>query len=260
MALAHLIGKDGFQRYTEFYLEVGKDPESYLIMDNGVIEGDPRPIEELVEKAIQVNADELILPDVFMERHATLAKTYDALSKIKAHAYMNSKIARLKTMAVPQGKTLEEWFESARDLAALPIDAIGIPKVLAKLPSKNSPEGYWLNRLEALRMIQPLLQGTQTEVHLLGCWDTPLEIKAISNAIANDTCPKVRGTDSAIPYAYARKGMKMSEGPRPEGAIDFEADDLDPDDLTLRYNIMMWQVECADIDLDAKDNHIPRFW
>ncbi|MNB67133.1 hypothetical protein D3C75_136180 [compost metagenome] len=264
MALAHLIGKAGFEDYSAFYELKGKQDDKFLIMDNGLIEGDPRPIEEIVEKAKLLYASELVLPDVFRDSPATLS----AVERAFDYIYDNG-IYDLKVMAVAQGNTYEEWLANARELLKLPINTLGIPKVLTKLPYyKMTPggfttyekDGYWLQRLEALQALRVDLDATDVEIHLLGCWDTPLEAKRIANAVASGDCHEVRGIDSAIPWVYANAGMKMSEGERPVGPVDFGATNLDADDLTLKYNIHMWQRECADIDLEAPDKDIPYFW
>ncbi|MNP15528.1 hypothetical protein D3C76_1078910 [compost metagenome] len=52
----------------------------------------------------------------------------------------------------------------------------------------------------------------------------------------------------------------MSEGERPVGPVHFDAINLSPNDINLKYNIHMWQRECADIDLSSPDNDIPYFW
>lgn len=261
LALAHLVGKKGFDNYTDFYKRIGQDPHKFLILDNGLIEGDPRPIEEMVEKAGWLRADELVLPDVYMSRDETYREVHRALDKILA----KGKGRGVRRMAVAQGRTIEEWLASARELLKLPINTLGIPKVVAKLGWSDETNrkimwatgegGFWLNRLEVLRHLEAEIEASGVQIHLLGCWDTPLELKTIASAIARGECPEVRGTDSAIAYAHARIGQKMSEGDRPEGAIDFGATDLDPDDLILKYNIQMWQHECQ---VDGET--IPRFW
>jgi hypothetical protein len=264
MALAHLIGKAGFEDYTTFYELKGRQNDKFLIMDNGLIEGDPRPIEEIVDKAEKLHASELVLPDVFRDRNAT----WRAVNKALVYLHNKGKFD-MRVMAVAQGNTYEEWLESARELLKLPINTLGIPKVLTKLPHYKissgghisfEKDGYWLQRLEAIRALREELDAADVEIHLLGCWDTPLEAKRIANDVATGNCHEVRGIDSAIPWVYASAGMKMSEGERPVGPVHFDATNLDADDLTLKYNIHMWQRECADIDLEAPDKDIPYFW
>lgn len=110
MALAHLIRKDGFVEYTRYYQSVGQDPNQFLMLDTGLIEGDPRPVEELIEKAKFISADEMALNDVFMDREGTLIETYDALNKVKANGI------DIRTMGIPQGNCLADWVKGAREM------------------------------------------------------------------------------------------------------------------------------------------------
>jgi len=225
MCLAHLINRDDV--YTEFYKDIGRQPgNKYLIMDNGVIEGDPRPIEEIIKKALYVRADEIILPDVFLDKDATLVKSYEALG------YVHNNFP-LKVMAVPQGKTLDEWLECAIVMLDWDIDCIGIPKVLTKIAGRDG-------RLEALKCLGNKLRGL--DIHLLGCWNSPIEITLIERCVKNGEIRPVRGVDSVIAYVYAREGLLLSDADRPAGAIDFSAHDADESILTK--NIQMWRDSC----------------
>jgi len=57
---------------------------------------------------------------------------------------------------------------------------------------------------------------------------------------------------------YARAAMRMSDGPRPEGKIDFAARDADID--VLKYNIDMWQTETAALRPLDGDNKVVRLF
>lgn len=245
MALAHLIGKAGFESYTEFHKEVGHDPNKFLVLDTGLIEGDPRPIEELVEKAAYLKADEMVLPDVFMDKDETLRESHEALM------YVQSVYPTVRMMAVPQGRSLEEWIECAREILTWPVHTIGVPKVLTKLAGRDG-------RIMALEAIQEHLGDK--EVHMLGCWESPLELKLIENQVRDGKLKPVRGVDSAIAYVYARAGLRISEAERPEGAIDFSAKEADEE--ILRYNIALWKAECAALPPlgGGGSNKVARLW
>jgi hypothetical protein len=252
MSLAHLIGAAGYEPYTHFFKQIGRLPYTYLIMDNGLIEGRPQPIDVLVEKALMVEADELVLPDVFKDRAKTYAAVYDALDYLHKKQTLRG---RTGLMAVAQGTTLEEWIESAKDLLKLPIRALGIPKVLANLPGYTDG-GWWLNRLEALKAIEPLRMHSDIQIHLLGCWETPLEAKMISRAEADGVITPVRGIDSALPYVFARAGMKMSDGPRPDTSpIDFQLGGVNR--KLLQENITMWKHEC---NIQSDEDNVTKLW
>ncbi|MNU84617.1 hypothetical protein D3C71_743410 [compost metagenome] len=254
MCLAHLIGEPGYEPYTHFFKQIGRLPYTHLIMDNGLIEGNPRPIHELVTKALLVDADEIVLPDVFKDRAQTYAAVVDALQQLTDPDKGQPLRGRTSFMAVAQGASLEEWIESAKELMQLPIRTLGVPKVLCSLPGLSTTNG-WLNRLEVLKAIEPYRHGTQ--IHLLGCWDTPLEAKMISKAEAEGVISPIRGIDSALPYVFTRAGMKMSEGGRPDSSpIDFAMGGVDR--KLLKYNIDMWRHEC-NIHDTTKDN-VQRIW
>lgn len=241
LALAHLIDKEGFEQYSVFYHQIGMAPNKFLIMDNGLIEGDPRPIEELVQKASLIGADELVLPDVFQDTYHTL-KVADA-----ALEYMDANRVELRTMIVPQGNSYEQWLDCAKKMIGWNVSTISIPKIVTKMAGRDG-------RLKALVDLQELLHEFEVDVHLLGCWDSPLELKVIENAVRAGEIRPVRGVDSAIAYVYARSGFKMSEAPRPEGKIDFAAKDAV--ESALIYNIGMWKYECAALpSLDSRKDH-----
>lgn len=228
MVLAHLVQKEGFEVYTDFYREIGQNPNKFLLMDTGLIEGDARPVEELVEKAKFLHADEMVLNDVFMNCDETLRESHDALE------YVKSVHPEIRTMAVPQGQDIEDWFECAKEILTWPVDTIGIPKVLTKLEGPHA-------RLGALERIQDLLGDKQ--VHLLGCWETPLELKVIENYVRSEKIKPVRGVDSAIAYVYSQAGLRITDDERPTLKIDFNAQDADVD--LLQYNIDIWKNEAA---------------
>lgn len=225
MALAHLVSTDA--EYTKAYLNMSQEG-AYVIMDNGVIEGDQQPIEEIIRRARCIKASEIILPDVFLDCEATLESTRRALDIAR------ELVPDLKLMAVPQGKNLEEWLECAGIMLEWDIDCIGIPKILTKLEGRDA-------RLHALMELHErygkLLRTV--DLHLLGCWENPIECTMIEKAAADGLIPEVRGVDSAIAYVYAREDMLITQGPRPTGAIDFSAKDANREKLAA--NIAIWE-------------------
>lgn len=225
MALAHLIGKDAY--YTDFYTEMANAIGDYVILDNGVIEtGTPMPIEEIVRRANKIGAQELILPDALDDSNLTLDNACASIPY--ARKYFKGRL-----MAVPQGKTLEEWLDCVDLMLSLDIDVIGIPKRLVKIAGRDG-------RLCALRLLGRKLRGL--EIHLLGCWETPIEVTMIEQAVRRGEILPVRGVDSTIPYVYTRDNMLISQGPRPSGAVDFSAKDGNVD--MLIKNIKIWEDAC----------------
>lgn len=226
MALAHLIGKD--RVYTEFY-EKQASRGAFVIMDNGIIEGEPQPIDKLCKRATAIGAQEIVLPDAYRDMEKTLQQTSDAMD------YMLLNRIDLKVMAVAQGATFEEWCQCAVELLHMGIDTLGIPKVLTTMAGRDG-------RAEGIKYLYeeyPRLTKN-VQFHLLGCWDTPLECKTISKLVQQGDLPEIRGCDSAIAYVYARDGLRVCDGPRPSGAIDFGAKDADV--KILQENIEIWET------------------
>jgi len=228
MCLAHLIDKPGMENYTRFFKN-GIADDSYVIMDNGLIEGNPRPIEELIEKADMLGANELILPDVFKNSVETIKAVGAAMSYLENHP------TDINLMAVPQGKNLPDWLCCAEMLLQYPIKCLGIPKVLVSMGGRDGR----LQALDALYQRCPEISGL--DIHLLGCWQTPLEILTIAKAESQGLIPTIRGVDSAIPYVYARAGLRISDDDRPDSEpVNFEHGEVQ-NDLLLALNIEAWR-------------------
>ncbi len=229
MALAHLVNKPGMEAYTKFYAST----TDYVILDNGVIENDQVTIEELVKKAHIIAADEIILPDVYKDAKATYEKVAESIAWLNKNEHDNFKIH-----VVPQGSNMEEWLQCAHQLInrfGMEIDTIGIPKHL--IDTCNNRDARLL-AIAALTEMVPYL--SQYDIHLLGCWKTPLEVLTIAKASAQGNIPRVRSCDSAIAYVYARKGLKFSDDDRPDSdPIDFE-NGLIEDEMLLNYNLAAW--------------------
>lgn len=231
MALANLIGVD--REYTDYFIERGKEGK-FILMDNGVVEGDQRPLGELVEKALLINASEIILPDTIYNMRATLISSKAALLALKEMDLPFGLIA------VPQGETPEEWFLCAGEMLTWDIDTIGISKFVT--PKYTQFKGK--ARKACFGMLAAL--GCTKNIHFLGCWDDPNELADLASLeqLPNFTASKIRGTDSAIAYAFAREDRILSmENQRPMEEIDFAAEDAV--ERTLRINIERWRNYCA---------------
>lgn len=238
MALAHLINKPGMEKYTSFFKKKAAEENTFVIMDNGLIEGDPRPINELLDKAIAIGADELILPDVFRNSKETLRVVEDATIYLARHY---SEFGNMGFMAVPQGETLEQWLSCAVLLLENPaISCLGIPKVLVDIVGRD---GRYIAIKHLMERVGDL--GGR-DLHLLGCWRTPLEVSIMAKAVEQGDLPEIRGVDSAIAYVAARANLKLNAGDRPDSRpIDFEDGTIE--NLTmLRYNILLWR-DCVDM-------------
>lgn len=232
MCLGNLIGESGMENYTNFFKSraaAGK----FVIMDNGVIEGNPRPFVELINKAKVVGASEIVVPDVFQNKDATLASIREANTLLKRCPEMDS----VRRMYVPQGSTMEEWFECAEEIINKHSginDTIGIPKVLVTMGGRDA-------RIAAIKKLDEMYPCFKHRyVHLLGCWTTPLEITMADKASVCGEIHPIRGVDSAIPFVFARAGMKLDHDDRPDkNPINFEHSEVALP--LLKHNISLWR-------------------
>jgi hypothetical protein len=229
MCLAHLIDAPGMEVYTDFFKRHAAIPNNYVIMDNGLIEGNPRPIEELVEKAQKLGAQELILPDVFRDSHATL-KAID-----QAFDYISRNNVCINLMAVPQGRTLNAWISCANLIMDYPVKCLGIPKVLTDIAGRDGRA----NAILKLHEICP--EFKHFELHLLGCWTTAIEVLTLAKLAQQGVIHPIRGVDSALSFVYARAGLRLSDDDRPDSnSINFQEASV-PSKALLALNIRAWQ-------------------
>ncbi len=229
MCLGHLIGAPGMDEYTAFFMSAAAAGK-FVMMDNGLIENDPRPITELAEKAMLIGASEMIMTDVFCDKEATLKAIEEGVKALEG-------VEHPRLMLVPQGKTVDEWVECAHEIICkyTHLDyTIGVPKVLVHLGGRDG-------RVEALtKLVDRCPVAKHKTYHLLGCWTTPLEITIIDKLVQQGNLPNVRGVDSAIPYVYARAGKAMNSQDRPDSKpINFQHEEVPV--LMLLRNIHHWR-------------------
>lgn len=231
MALAHLIGVDPF--YTNHF-KLQSIGGAFIIMDNGAAEEAQVPtVEELFEKAMEIGASEIVLPDTLFDHETTLSKTYDAINRLLQLGW------RGKMMAVPHGKDRDAWVGiAATFLEWQPITAIGISKFLCKQWGPYA-RAWALGMMAHICRVSPKVD-IYKQIHLLGCWGDPMETAWLDNAFGGIL--NLRGTDSAIAYVYAQKGLKMNVGvPRPADEVEFTNRELELDMKLLKHNVEVWR-------------------
>lgn len=229
MALAHLVGNGIYRGIMKDRAQRG----DFILMDNGVVETgqalDPR---YLVARAFSIMASEIILPDVICDGEATLRMGESALHDVQKLGWVYPG----QVMAVPQGRTPNEWEACLREMLAWPVDTIGISKFT------------WLrqvfsSRWDILKEYGDYIDDRGKKVHLLGCV-SPLEIRSI-----NLTFPWVRGVDSGYPAFCAAGGQSVDPlGIRPDG-IEKDFDFLGGaqiDEWLMTRNYHRWLELCRD--------------
>lgn len=204
MFLTHMVEKYGM------YADTARNVFGYKILDNSVIElGGSVSMTRILGAAERINADEIILPDVFQNGPDTLRAVRYALNELD-RKYPNHNWP-YKLMAVAQGKDAEEWYDCYKELVAMrDIDVIGIPKVLAKMHPQGRP--YFVNELCDLY---------HKDHHLLGLWYSITELLEYEHPDA------IRSCDTVLLGYMAKHGLKTF-GVRPDGfTVDLEKDVID---------------------------------
>jgi hypothetical protein len=231
MCLGNLIDAPGMEKYTKFF-KARCAEKKFVIMDNGLIENDPRPLDELAKKAVDLGVNEMVMTDVFRDKDRTLKAIAEGMEQIRS-------VIHPRLMLVPQGNTVEEWIECTHQIILRYNPAhheytIGVPKVLAYIGGRDG-------RISALLGLMDKCPIARHQTfHLLGCWTTPLEITMIDKLTRQGNFPNVRGVDSSMPFVYARAGKGITSQDRPDSEpINFEKTAVNP--LLLRNNVRLWR-------------------
>jgi len=145
--------------YASFYQE-RKHRGHFVIMDTAAFEGHDTPLSLLTKAARIVQPDEIVLSDVFQDPVQTVRKSYAAASHLWDVGYDSF-------MAVPQGRTGEEYFECARTLARIRgVKTFGVIEEVQEL--FGQPRG---SIVSALKLMFP-----DKQIHLLGVSSTLTEM------------------------------------------------------------------------------------
>jgi len=193
----HLFDKDVRESYRQM-----RARGDYVILDNGVTEtGTPCDVRVLAEYALAIDAQEIVLPDVFDDGPGTLESTYKALEEFKK---LPTRPIDVKLMAVVHGKNLLEWTQVYETFLSCPdIDVIGFPKVM----TKNFGSRF-------MALVQLFNKGlvrrsSYKEYHLLGVWDSPYEVPAYKQ-----TFPWIRSIDTSVPVMCGIHNVQVSNPKR----------------------------------------------
>ena len=213
MFLTHLVEK--YPHYARFARKV----RGYKILDNSLIElGGAVDLQRVLDAAAHIDADEIILPDVFQDGPATIRAVKAAIQELLT-IYPEGKFP-YEIMAVAQGKDEKEWYECYQFLLSNPyVSVIGIPKVLAKMHPKGRP--YFVNELCDLQA---------KPHHLLGLWYSMSEFNEY-NSIDD-----IRSCDTVLSGYMAKYGLSGA-GVRPDGyTVDLEEDVIEYANYNNRDN------------------------
>lgn len=197
------------ENYKNYFINAKKEGR-FVMMDNGVAEGDLIDNDDLVNLAIEMKIDELIIPDTIgnkkqteIDRKIFLEKYYD---KLKSH--------NVNILSVIQGENLVEYYDDYYDLEVNDkINTIGIPFRMnyAKFNgSDTKEENCTNNRIMFLNTIKG-----DKQIHCLGC-NSINDILLIDYISRCDK--KIRSIDSKLiaRYGYSEEIIKIDDVTKPK--------------------------------------------
>ena len=218
MFLTHLVEK------YPFYAKLAREVKGYKILDNSLIElGGAVNLQRVLDAAAHIDADEIILPDVFQNGPETIKAVKASIDEL-LEIYPDGDWP-YKLMAVAQGKDEKEWYECYKALLNNPyVDVIGIPKVLAKMHPAGRP--YFVNELCNLKY---------KPHHLLGLWYSVNEFHEYTHI------EDIRSCDTVLLGYMAKHGLAKT-GVRPDGyTVDLENDVIDFSNYNFN-RIDLWRI------------------
>lgn len=237
--------------YRNHWIDLKKNKDCYIILDNGANEGKLSNDDELIKLACDMGINEVVTPDVYLDWYGTVDKTKNFL--IKYHDTLKKN--NINTMSVLQGKT-EEEFNSCFDafVSDNRVNILGVGYRNLMLPFRNKMEAmtdddwikigvseikhlrdvlepdtfyYTLSRLYFLTMVVDYnkLGLYNKKIHLLGLMN-PYELSILTRCLSEKEMSFIRGCDSAAPVQAAQANVifDVSFGvvKKPKALLDFE--------------------------------------
>lgn len=193
LVLAQELLKEALQEadqrpYTDFFAEA----QGYKILDNGAAEGetisDPG---QLLGCARQINADEIVVPDVIGDAMATAA----TVKLFEKHTLPDE----FNYMAVVQGSTMQEILRMVQLYEELEwITTIALPRHLLKTFGDDI-------RMHLARIIQNETRFKKENIHCLGAGSWTQEVRALARQ------DLVRGMDTSLPINFGLLGHPVTD-------------------------------------------------
>lgn len=183
--------------YDDHFGRLCKDPDRYVILDNGVAEGVTLRDSELLAVAGSYQVDEVVAPDVLSNARGTFNRS----SQFFRHVNRFGPDDLFKFGYVVQGRTIDSCYqhmnwvlgEEWSDL----ISVWHIPRAL--IQTAMDP----FARMNLARWIYSMDQK-QRPVHLLGMSPGfPQELKLIRSYAGPSGTINIRSLDTSLPYVYA---------------------------------------------------------
>ena len=195
--LPHLLDID--EEYKQYFIDA-RDKGRYIIMDNSLHElGKAYNHSRLLHWVRELQPNEFIVPDVWMEGHQTAAQA----KYWKQYEYPEN----TKITAVIQGKDKNDAYLCANLLANLGYDKLcvsyGATWYNDFFPHSNKDMGKALGRVRFVQGLLKLDNLKDIKFHLLGC-SIPQEFGWYNND------PRIVSIDTSNPVMAALEGIEYS--------------------------------------------------
>lgn len=126
------------KQYINYYKDLSKS--KFVILDNSAYEigkleaskasGEGLKAELVLQAAEIINPSIVVCQDVLCDKDGTLQSTKQFLAEVKRRGLLG----KFQLMAVPQGRSKDEWLESYKELSEIPeIDMLGFSKISTPL-------------------------------------------------------------------------------------------------------------------------------
>ena len=195
--LPHLLDQD--KEYLAYYREA-KTKGRYIVMDNSLHElGEAYDFDRLKYWVNELEPDEFMVPDVWMDCHQTAAQ---------AKYWLQFKFPeKTKKIAVIQGKDKNDAYLCAGLLKELGYDKLcvsyGATWYNDFFPHNNGDMGKALGRVRFVQGLLKLDHLKDVKFHLLGC-ASPFEFALYNRH------PRIESIDTSNPIMMALEGKKYT--------------------------------------------------
>ena len=227
--LPHLLDQD--EEYKQYFLDA-KAKGRYIVMDNSLHElGEAYNSERLLYWINEIEPDEFMVPDVWMDCHQTAAQAKYWLQ----HEFPT----KTKKIAVIQGKDKNEAYLCANLLRELGYEKLcvsyGATWYNDFFPHTNHDMGKALGRVRFVQGLLNLNNLKGVKFHLLGC-SIPQEFGWYDND------PRIESIDTSNPIMAALENIMYKDNglnvkPKANMNDHFDIDFSKVDYLNVKYNV-----------------------